>query len=78
MGHGTVAGGSDALTYFDYHSALFVNLAQQSATGIAGKVTNVETAGEESLVDLDVWTENTDGSKIAVGQATVAIPGGKT
>jgi len=43
-----------------------------------GTVTKVETAGAEALVDLDVWTENADGTKIAVGQATVAIPGGMT
>jgi hypothetical protein len=43
-----------------------------------GTVTKVETAGDEALVDLDVWTENADGTKIAVGQATVAIPGGMT
>lgn len=43
-----------------------------------GNVTKVEPAGEESVVDLDVWTENADGTKIAVGQATVAIPGGTT
>ena len=43
-----------------------------------GTVTKVEPNGDESLVDLDVWTKNVDGSKIAVGQATVAIPRGMT
>lgn len=39
-----------------------------------GVITGVRVEGNERIVDLDVWTENTEGLKIAPGTATVAIP----
>ena len=39
-----------------------------------GVITGVRVEGNERFVDLDVWTENTEGLKIAPGSATVAIP----
>src|SRR5262245_58252633 len=50
---------------------------QQGAVVTArGTIAAVHEGDGVALVDLDVWTENADGSKIAVGEATVAIPGG--
>lgn len=39
-----------------------------------GVVTGVREGDGERLVDLDVWTEIEDGTKLAPGTATVAIP----
>jgi hypothetical protein len=39
-----------------------------------GVVTGVRKEGSEQLVDLDVWTEIEDGTKLAPGSATVAFP----
>ena len=39
-----------------------------------GAVTGVREEGGEQLVDLDVWTEIEDGTKLAPGSATVAFP----
>jgi hypothetical protein len=39
-----------------------------------GVVTAVREEGGERLVDLDVWTEIEDGTKLAPGTATVSIP----
>ena len=41
-----------------------------------GTITAVRTTGSETLVDLDVWTETEGSGKVAVGTATVAVPGG--
>jgi acyl dehydratase len=38
-----------------------------------GTVTAVRDEGTERIVDLDVWTEEQNGTKLAPGQATVAI-----
>lgn len=38
-----------------------------------GTVTTVREVDGETLVDLDVWTEDAKGVKIAVGSATVAL-----
>jgi hypothetical protein len=44
-----------------------------------GSVTAVQDEGDERIVDLDVWTEEQNGTKLAPGRATVAIarPAGK-
>ncbi len=39
-----------------------------------GVVTGVREEDGEQLVDLDVWTEIEDGTKLAPGSATVAFP----
>jgi hypothetical protein len=41
-----------------------------------GIVTAVHSADGETLIDLDVWTETEASGKVAVGTATVAVPGG--
>jgi hypothetical protein len=41
-----------------------------------GTVTAVHSGDRETLIDLDVWTETEGGGKVAVGTATVAVPGG--
>ena len=41
-----------------------------------GTVTAVRPADGETLVELDVWTETEGSGKVAVGTATVAVPGG--
>lgn len=41
------------------------------ATGV---VTAVREENGETLVDLDVWTETSEGTKLAPGTATVALP----
>ena len=38
-----------------------------------GTVTAVRDEGNQRIVDLDVWTEEQNGTKLAPGQATVAI-----
>jgi acyl dehydratase len=39
-----------------------------------GRVTAVRTENGEQLVDLDVWTETEEGTVLAPGTATVALP----
>ena len=39
-----------------------------------GKITAIRDEGPETVVDLDVWTENDSGQAMAPGSATVAIP----
>ena len=39
-----------------------------------GRVTAVHEADGETLVDLDVWTETEEGTVLAPGTATVALP----
>jgi acyl dehydratase len=39
-----------------------------------GKITAIRDEGTETVVDLDVWTENDSGQAMAPGSATVAIP----
>jgi hypothetical protein len=41
-----------------------------------GTITAVRPADGETLLDLDVWTETERSGKVAVGTATVAVPGG--
>ena len=39
-----------------------------------GRVTAVRHEGDETLVDLEVWTQTEEGTKQAPGTATVALP----
>jgi len=39
-----------------------------------GLVTGVREEGDEQVVDLEVWTETEEGSRLAPGTATVAFP----
>ena len=39
-----------------------------------GKITAIRDEGLDTVVDLDVWTENDSGQAMAPGSATVAIP----
>jgi hypothetical protein len=41
-----------------------------------GTITAVRPAESETLVDLEVWTETEGSGKVAVGTATVVVPGG--
>ena len=43
-----------------------------------GVVTAVRDEGDERVVDLEVWTEEQNGVKLAPGTATVAIPVGSS
>jgi acyl dehydratase len=43
-------------------------------TRARGRVTNVRREGAETIVDLEVWTETEDGTVLAPGTATVAVP----
>jgi hypothetical protein len=38
-----------------------------------GRITAVRHEGGETLVDLDIWTDNQDGQRLAPGTATVAF-----
>jgi len=49
------------------------NIRNQVVTA-HGKVTAIRDEGAETIVDLDVWTENDSGQPMAPGSATVAIP----
>jgi acyl dehydratase len=40
-----------------------------------GTITAVNQSGGETTVDLDVWTENAGGGKVATGTATVVLAG---
>ena len=44
---------------------------------VKGVVTATKQEGGESLVELDVWTEDADGKKTTPGTATVALPSNK-
>jgi len=48
------------------------NTKGMTVTG-KGKVTAVRDEGGRRLVDLDIWTEDQDGNKLAPGQATVEL-----
>jgi acyl dehydratase len=48
------------------------NTKGMTVTG-KGKVTAVRDEGGRHLVDLDIWTEDQDGNKLAPGQATVEL-----
>ena len=39
-----------------------------------GVVTGMRDEGDEQLVDLEVWTQVDDGTRLAPGTATVAVP----
>ena len=41
---------------------------------VGGVVTAKRQEGGENLVDLDVWTQDTEGKKTTPGTATVALP----
>jgi acyl dehydratase len=43
-----------------------------------GTITGRRPSDGETLVDVDVWTEDAGGAKIAVGHATVALPEGRS
>jgi MaoC like domain len=49
------------------------NLRNQVVTA-HGKITAIRTEGGETVVDLDVWTENDSGQAMAPGSATVVLP----
>jgi hypothetical protein len=49
---------------------------RNTAVSAHGTVTAVRHDAGETLIDLDVWTEAAGSGKVAVGTATVAIPGG--
>ncbi len=56
-------------------SCQFRGASEQHHTVTAkGVVAGVREAGGRRLVDLDVWTEIEDGTKLAPGTATVSIP----
>jgi acyl dehydratase len=42
-------------------------------TSAHGRVTAVRQEGDETLVDLEVWTETAEGTVLAPGTATVAL-----
>jgi acyl dehydratase len=48
------------------------NTKGMTVTG-KGKVTAVRDEGGRHLVDLDIWTEDQDGNKLAPGHATVEL-----
>jgi acyl dehydratase len=41
---------------------------------LKGKITGKRQAGEEHLVECEVWAEKSDGTKTITGDATVALP----
>ena len=42
-----------------------------------GTITGVREDGGETLVDLEIWTDNDSGQVMAPGTATVALPAGR-
>jgi hypothetical protein len=50
------------------------SLRNQAVTA-KGVVTGTRREDGELLVELDIWTEADDGTKLAPGKATVALPG---
>jgi acyl dehydratase len=49
------------------------NIRNQIVTA-HGRITAVRDEGAETVVDLEVWTQNDSGQPMAPGTATVAIP----
>ena len=49
------------------------NIRNQVVTA-HGRITAIRDEGRETVVDLDVWTENDSGQAMAPGTATVALP----
>jgi acyl dehydratase len=49
------------------------NIRNQVVTA-HGKITAIRDQGTETMVDLDVWTENDSGQAMAPGSAIVAVP----
>ena len=49
------------------------NIRNQIVTA-HGKITAVRDEGAETVVELEVWTQNDSGQAMAPGSATVAIP----
>jgi acyl dehydratase len=49
------------------------NLRNQVVTA-HGKITAIRDEGTETVVDLEVWTQNDSGQTMAPGSATVALP----
>jgi acyl dehydratase len=49
------------------------NVKGQTVTA-RGQVTEVRQVGDETVVELEVWTEDQTGTKMAPGTAVVAIP----
>ena len=49
------------------------NIRNQIVTA-HGRITAVRDEGAETVVDLEVWTQNDSGQAMAPGTATVAIP----
>jgi acyl dehydratase len=49
------------------------NIRNQIVTA-HGRITAVRDEGTETVVDLEVWTQNDSGQAMAPGTATVAIP----
>jgi len=41
---------------------------------VGGAVTGCRVEGQEHLVDLDVWTQKSDGTRTTQGTATVVLP----
>jgi len=41
-----------------------------------GKITAIREEGGETIVDLEIWTDNDSGKVMAPGTATVALPRG--
>jgi hypothetical protein len=39
-----------------------------------GKITGIREEDGETIVDLDIWTDNDSGKTMAPGTATVALP----
>ena len=39
-----------------------------------GRITAIREEGGETIVDLDIWTDNDSGKTMAPGTATVALP----
>ena len=42
-------------------------------TRTRGRVTAARTEGDETIVELDVWTETSEGTVMTPGQASVAL-----
>lgn len=48
-------------------------LLRYSNLSAHGVITKIRAEGDETLIDLDVWTQGEDGTKFAIGNATVAV-----
>ena len=49
------------------------NIKGQTITA-HGRISAIRTEGDEVVAELDVWTEDQDGSKLAPGTASVSVP----